>query len=133
MSDSRYGSTRVLGALADKLPNVAEHLEAPCRRARGARSARSIFTGEALVGRRVPERPRGGAAWSLPMRAVRRLGRRPRTAAQRPPAGRRLKKTRRESSHNERVFTTNLTSTDTTEWNASELLHSRPARASLVG
>jgi hypothetical protein len=33
----------------------------------------------------------------------------------------------------EKLLTTNLTSTDTTERNASELLHPRPALASLVG
>jgi hypothetical protein len=71
---------------------------------RGARSARSILTGEALTGRRVPERPArpcglepadagGPGTW----------GRRPRTAAQRPPAGRPLEDAEKLSYEHQRT------------------------------
>jgi hypothetical protein len=39
----------------------------------GAPSARSIPTGEALTSRRLPERPRGRATWSLPSGVIKEL------------------------------------------------------------
>jgi hypothetical protein len=49
----------------------------------GAPSARSIPTGEALTSRRLPERPRGRATWSLPSGVVKELAV-PRAGARRP-------------------------------------------------
>jgi hypothetical protein len=108
----------VIDALADKLPKIAEHLEAPAD-VRGARSSRSIFTSEALIGRRVPERP------------ARPCGLEPADAGG-PAAGSAAEDGRwTPLEFVAKLLTAKLTSVDTTERNAGMLLHPRTARRAL--